>query len=76
MKKKTVIAKKYYIAFDDYHNDGGDKAVEVSQAEYDALPDDEGDFWCEKYADEIFDRPEIDMKLSDFQAIEYRIPIV
>lgn len=67
---------KYYIAFDDYHHDGMDKAVEVTETEYNALPDREDDFWYEDYADEMFERPEVDMKRSDFQSIEYRVPIV
>lgn len=72
------------IFFSDYHYDGGSKVVQATLQEWNDLIKPARDHcWSidcstvdQSLFDQIYDRPSIDLKLSEVEAIEYVVPLV
>lgn len=78
------MSDKIKIYFEDYHCDGMGKVVEATMEEWEQLivptvqsncPIDGATVDSEIF-DQLYDRPSIDVKLSELQEIEYVVPIV
>ena len=83
-QKGAHVSDKILIYFEDYHNAGMDKVVEATEQEWGQLiaptvprnlPIDGATVDSEMF-DQLYDRPAIDVKLSELQEIEYVVPIV
>ena len=78
------MSDKILIYFEDYHDDGMDKVIEATEQEWEQLivptvqrnlPID-GSTVDRKIFRQLYNRPAIDVKLSELQEIEYVVPIV
>ena len=72
------------IFFEDYHHDGMDKVVEATEAEWETLvapavagkhPIDASTVDTALF-NKLYERPGLDLKLSDIQEIEHVVPLV
>jgi hypothetical protein len=75
---------KTYIFFDDCHHDGGDRVVEATEEEWDALiapaiaggyPIDASTVDTDLF-EHFYDREDVDLKKSEIDKIEWIVPLV
>lgn len=83
-KVKARKPEKVYVFFKDYHEDGGDKVVEATEEEWQALiapavahgyPIDGGTVDSEMFG-KLYDRPDVPVKLSEVAKTERVVPLV